>query len=74
LFVPNSYFSIEGPNFGKSTRKSGSGTNAWMLWVMLKYILGVKATINGITFEDNLPECLKGTKVTVKFRDEFYRF
>lgn len=74
LFVPNSYFSIEGSNYGKSTRKSGSGTNAWMIWVMLKHILGVQTTVNGISFENNIPKCLEGTKVTVKFRDEVYQY
>lgn len=74
LFVPNSYFGIEGPNFGKSTRSSGTGTNAWMIWVMLKHILGVQTTVSGISFQNNLPECLQGTKVTVKYRDELYHY
>ena len=74
LFVPNYYFGIENENFGKSSCNYGTGTTAWLIWVMIKHILGIKTTVDGITKAGNPPEDLKGTIVTRMFRGEEYSF
>lgn len=74
LYVPNYYFGEEGPNFGKSSCHSMTGSNAWLLWVMLQYILGIKTTVDGIHSDSHLPQRLQGTKVSRKYRGEIYYF
>lgn len=74
IFVPNCYIGLKGANFGKSSARGNTGTNAWMIWVMLKHILGVKTSVEGISFDNSIPSCLEGTKITRKFRGEIYEF
>ena len=74
LFVPNYYFGIENENFGKSSCNYGTGTTAWLIWVMIKHILGIKMTVYGISSEGNVPSKLKGTEIEYRFRGERYKF
>ena len=74
LYVPNYYFGIDNENFGKSSCNYSTGTTAWMLWVMIKYILNVKTSVNGISCEGNAPKKLAGSKVTRYFKGKEYNF
>ena len=49
IFVPNYYFGLkDSPDFGRSSQNHSTGTAAWMLWVTVECLLGVKATIDGL--------------------------
>ena len=74
LFVPNYYFGIDNENFGKSSCNYGTGTTAWLIWVMLKHILGINTTVNGICRNEMVTPSLKGTKVMRKFKGEEHTF
>lgn len=56
-FVPNFYFGLEdSPNYGMSSCNYGTGTAAWLLWVVVRGILGVRREITGTHIEPVLPE------------------
>lgn len=59
---------------GESVWNSMTGSNAWLLWVMLQYILGIKTTVDGIHTDSHLPQRLQGTKVSRKYRGEIHYF
>lgn len=74
LFVPNYYFGIENENFGKSSCNYGTGTTAWLIWVMVKHILGIKITVDGISAKGTVPPLLKGTEVEYRLKGKNYKF
>ena len=74
LYVPNYYFGINNENFGKSSCNFGTGTTAWLIWVMIKHILGIKTDVNGIKQSDEYPKALEGSTVMRKFKDEEFVF
>lgn len=74
LFVPNYYFGIENENFGKSSCNYGTGTTAWLIWVMIKHILGIRITVDGISAKGTVPPLLKGTEVEYRFKGENHKF
>ena len=67
LYVPNFYFGLKGPNFGKSSCNAGTGTNAWILWVTLEFILGARCTVKGTNFARTGVRGLGTYEVTRRF-------
>lgn len=73
IFVPNSYFGMEGaPDFGVSTRLISTGTAPWMLWVMVEGILGVRATPKGLLINPCMPDSWAGANLVRQFRGSTY--
>jgi len=75
LFVPNYYFGLSSvPNFGRSSCHYGTGTAAWLIWVALEHITGVRATCDGIKVKPCLPKGWGSIKVNRRFRGEIHSF
>jgi cellobiose phosphorylase len=56
-FVPNYYFGLkDSPNFGHSSNVNSTGTCSWALWVTLEFMLGARATVDGLLIEPCVPE------------------
>ena len=73
LFVPNYYYSFEGsPNYGRSSCLYETGTVAWFLMAAVEQLLGVKATVNGITISPNLPTDWNEASCTRTFKGATY--
>ena len=72
LFVPNYYFGLDTPNFGRSSCHMGTGTVAWLLWVLVEHIFGVQATCGGLTVHPKLPKAWAKVTLTRIFRGEEY--
>jgi len=57
LYLPNYYYSLEGSaNYGRSSCNYNTGTVSWFLMATVEQLLGIKATVNGICVEPNLPK------------------
>ena len=74
LYVPNYYFGMKNENFGKSSCYYSTGTTAWLLWVTVKHILGIKTTVDGIYAEKNPPTELAGSRIVREFNGKSYNF
>ena len=74
LYVPNYYFGIKNENYGKSSCYYSTGTTAWLLWVTVKHILGIKTTVDGIYAEKNPPSELAGSRIVREFNGKSYDF
>lgn len=72
LFVPNYYFGLDTPNFGRSSCHMGTGTVAWLLWVLVEHIFGVRATCGGLEVQPKLPKEWTEVTLTRTFRAEEY--
>lgn len=56
IFLPNFYFGLkDSHNFGNSSMHNSTGTCAWMLWLAIEYLFGVKATVDGLIIDPNIP-------------------
>ncbi|MBN1409213.1 MAG: hypothetical protein JW969_00115 [Spirochaetales bacterium] len=74
IFVPNFYFGLNNsPNFGRSSRNNATGTVNWLLAVVIEYILGVRATVDGLLINPRLPADWDACKITRKYRSAEYR-
>ena len=74
-FIPNYYFTLKGENYGRTSNNYGTGTIAWLVWVVLEHMLGVQATVDGIkTVKTCMPKEWKSVKVTRKFQGKIYEF
>ncbi|MDF2936002.1 MAG: hypothetical protein K0Q90_1375 [Paenibacillaceae bacterium] len=74
IFVPNFYFGLEdSPNFGQSSHHHSTGTVGWMLWTTLEYVLGTRATAEGLVIDPCIPEDWKEYKVDRVFRNARYQ-
>ena len=66
IFIPNYYFGLkDSPNYGISSCNYGTGSAAWFMWVVIRNILGIKRSINGIKTEPTLPEGWNNCRVTL---------
>lgn len=74
LYVPNYYFGIDNENFGKSSCYYSTGTTAWLIWVMIKHIFGIKTTVKGIEQFNCCPKALYGSRIMKKFRKKEFTF
>jgi cellobiose phosphorylase/cellobionic acid phosphorylase len=76
LFVPNYYFGLQdAPNFGRSSNHYGTGTAAWMIWVAIEHMAGIRATAEGIkAVTPNLPKNWKEITVSRRYRGKPYSF
>lgn len=74
LFLPNYYFGLtNSPNFGHSSQHNSTGTVAWMMWVVLEHMLGIRATVDGLEIDPCIPGDWKGYEVERRFKDAIYR-
>jgi cellobiose phosphorylase len=74
IFVPNFYFGLESsPNFGQSSHHHSTGTVGWMLWTVLEYVLGARATVKGLCIDPCIPGDWPEFTVERPFRSARYR-
>jgi cellobiose phosphorylase/cellobionic acid phosphorylase len=76
LFVPNYYFGLkDAPNFGRSSNHYGTGAAAWLIWVVIEHIAGIRARAEGIkAVKPNLPKAWDEIKVSRRYRGKLYNF
>lgn len=72
LFVSNFYYGLDKPNFGQSSNSNYTGTCAWMLWLATDFLLGAKATVEGIVLNPQLPSSWNEASLIRKFKDAVY--
>lgn len=73
LFVPNFYFGLpQSPNFGQSSHRNQTGTVSWMMLTMLDYVLGVRATAEGLLLDPCVPGDWETYQVSRTFRNARY--
>lgn len=72
LFVSNFYYGLDKPNFGQSSNSNYTGTCAWMLWLATDFLLGAKATVDGIVLNPQLPKEWNNASLVRKFKDATY--
>lgn len=73
IFVPNYYFGLkDSPNYGQSSHHHSTGTVGWMLWTTLEYVLGARATVQGLTVDPCVPEAWEEYRVERTFRNARY--
>lgn len=79
LFVPNYYFGLlDSPNFGHSSQHHSTGTAAWLIWVVSDYLLGARATVDGVRLDPCIPKewkeacmerCFKNTRYKIRINN-----
>jgi len=70
IWQPNCYYGLRGSDqFGKSSRIIGTGTCTWILYTVVDYMLGVRATVDGLTIRPSLPRAWERARVERTFRD-----
>lgn len=72
LFVSNFYYGLDKPNFGQSSNSNYTGTCAWMLWLATDFLLGAKATVDGIVLNPHLPSSWNEASLIRKFKGATY--
>lgn len=73
IFLPNYYFGLQdSPNFGRSSHHNSTGTVGWMLWTAMDYVLGIRASAEGITVVPCIPPEWSWYKVSRPFRKAVY--
>lgn len=73
IFLPNCYFGIEdSASFGRSTSNIITGTAAWMMWLGIEYILGIRSTLDGLIIDPCLPSGWDEVKITHKYKSAVY--
>ena len=73
VFVPNCYFGLpDSSNFGRSTHSPVTGTAAWMMWVGVEHILGIQATVDGLTVNPCLPRHWREAAIRRAYRGATY--
>ena len=56
LYISNYYYSLEGSaNYGRSSCHYETGTVAWFIMASVEQLLGVKATVHGLTVSPVIP-------------------
>ena len=74
LFVPNYYFALpDSPDYGLSSQFYGTGTSAWLLLITVEYLLGIRATAEGLIIDPVIPPAWKKFSVERSFRGAGYR-
>ena len=74
-FIPNYYFTLEGDNYGRTSNNYGTGTVAWLVWVVLEHMTGIMATVDGIkTVKPCMPDEWKSIKLTRRFQGKTYDY
>ena len=58
--------------FGEAKNSWLTGTAAWTFTSISQYILGVRASFEGLTIDPCLPDSIKNLTITRKFRDAVY--
>ena len=59
-------------SFGEAKNSWLTGTAAWTFTSISQYILGVRASFEGLTIDPCLPDSIKNLTITRKFRDAVY--
>ncbi|MBW4085077.1 GH36-type glycosyl hydrolase domain-containing protein [Paenibacillus sp. S150] len=73
IFLPNFYFGLrDSPNFGRSSHHNSTGTVGWMLWTALDYVLGIRATAEGLELDPHIPPDWRWYKAARSFRKARY--
>ena len=75
LFVPNYYLGLrDDPDFGKSSLHYETGTAAWLIWVAIEHLAGIRATTSGVELKPCLPSIWDEICVTRKIKGEVTKF
>lgn len=73
IFVANSYFGLpESPNFGQSSQNLGTGTGTWLMHSAVNYLVGIRATTEGLQVCPCLPDDWQEVTVKRTFRKARY--
>ena len=73
LYIPNYYYSLEGSeNFGRSSCAYGTGSATWMLLTVLEELFGIKATVNGVQLNPNIPKEWDNVSCTRQYKKAIY--
>ena len=73
LFVPNYFYSLKGsPNFGRSSCEPITGTAPWLLLNVLEQLYGLKATVEGLRLQPNIPKDWDDISCTRYFKKAVY--
>lgn len=72
MFVSNFYYGLDKPNFGQSSNSNYTGTCAWMLWLATDFLLGAKATVDGIVLNPQLPKEWSNASLVRNFKNATY--
>lgn len=73
LFLPNYYYSLEGSaNYGRSSCKYETGTCSWFIMASVEQLVGVKATVNGLTVNPVIPADWDNVECCRKFKNADY--
>lgn len=72
-YLPNYYFGLRNSeNFGRSSLHYGTGSAAWMLLLILEYVMGVKACNDGIYISPLMPKGWQKMHCTRKYKNSIY--
>ena len=73
IYISNYYYALkDSPNYGRSSCHYGTGTVAWLLFVIKEEIFGIKSTTKGLHISPNLPKDWKNVSCVCKFKDATY--
>ena len=73
LFIPNYYYSLEGSvNYGRSSCRYGTGSVAWFLMLSVEHLMGVKATVHGLSVNPVMPAAWDNVECCRAFRNATY--
>ena len=70
---PQNILSDEHPQFGMGRNAWLSGTSSWTYQAAIQYILGVRASFDGLVVDPCIPTSWKGFEMTRKFRGATYK-
>lgn len=73
VFLPNYYFGLsDKPEFGRSSQNYSTGACAWMLWVCVEFLLGIRSTVVGLALNPVIPDIWKEFEAVRQYRDAVY--
>lgn len=74
LFLPNYYYSLVGSaNYGRSSCRYGTGTVSWFIMIAVEQLMGVKATVHGLTVHPIIPADWDCVECNRTFKKASYR-
>ncbi len=73
LYISNYYYSLEGSaNYGRSSCNYETGTVSWFIMATLEQMIGVKATVHGLSVDPILPEDWNTVECSRTFKKASY--
>lgn len=74
IYMPNYYYGlVASPQFGRSSRHNSTGTTAWIYTVLVEYVLGIRATFDGLIITD-VPSIGFDLRLKRRYRKAVYDF